>query len=147
MSLWRSGCCHRFKDTEPCFLEVYCTGSSTEAHIRHFLYFTSWEGKGLLRRVKNTYFRNIPSSGLTEALVSLCLTSHIVDLEESLVEYHLDDDGYTSADDCSEPTARMLKRMFRLAQHIRGNFYFIFIKEARYLKIYINIYLLFNHPS
>ena len=79
-------------------------------------------GKGLPRRVKNTYFRNIPSSELREALAPICITSHIVDLEECLVNYHHDDDGYSSADERSEPTARKLERVYRYAQKIGGKY-------------------------
>ena len=92
-------------------------------------------GRGLPRRVKNTYFRDIPSSELREALAPICLTSHIVDLEESLVDYHHDDDGYSSADERSEPTARKLERVYRYAQRIGGKFDYILYTCGTFLFI------------
>ena len=92
-------------------------------------------GKGLPRRVKNTYFRNIPSSELREALAPICITSHIDDPEESLVYYHHDDDGYSSADERSEPTARKLERVYRYAQRIGGKFDYILYTSGTFLYI------------
>ena len=78
-----------------------------------------WELGTLPRKPKQTYCTNIPSDVMRDQRLDFCITrSNHWENERLLVGYNPTDNGYSSADEDWEPSARKLEAAFEYASKV-----------------------------